>query len=220
MKKKSVKYDKLSYLTDYLFKMSYPNVLEKFNEYLPLSGGGTVTGTITNTHNKGLIATNSSHMDVGYDYNQATGALIALRSANYTNNPGGFELFARTVDTTIILYGKTDGTLKWGGNTVDVIVSSGSGYIRYSSGLQICYGRITVNCSSGGDTGAVWNFPLPFSEAPSIVCNDTGSVNGVVWIARASSPSTTSCRILLRESAPNGPWRDGTVPTIAIGRWK
>ena len=143
--------------------MSLPNVINEINTikstYLPKSGG-TLTGSITNTHNKGLVATNSSHMDVGYDYNQATGGLIALRSVNYTGNPGGFEIFARNETASISLAGKVNGTLTWGGKPVVCVTkwtSGTSGYRKYADGFIEQWGK----CTSRNITVT---FPLAFSN--------------------------------------------------------
>ena len=149
---------------DFLFKMSYPNIIQNHTNdintikstYLPLSGG-TVTGSITNTHNKGLVATNSSHMDVGYDYNQANGGLIALRSANYTGNPGGFEIFARSSSATKILSGKTDGTLTWGGSVIHTDATySGVSFLKCNETL-----------SYGWNGLQYFNKSMSASEAPT-----------------------------------------------------
>ena len=50
VKKKSIKYCNLQYLMDYLFKMSYPNIIQQINSKLPLSGG-TLTGAINFANN-------------------------------------------------------------------------------------------------------------------------------------------------------------------------
>lgn len=124
--------------------MALPNIIQNHNNdintikstYLPLSGG-VMTGSITNANNKGLVATNSSHMDVGYDYNQATGGLIALRSVNYTNNPGGFEIFARSSSATKILNGKTDGTLTWNNSVIHTDATySGVSFLKNNETLS------------------------------------------------------------------------------------
>lgn len=58
-------------------------------------------------------STTRQYMDMGYPYDNATGALLAVRGADYANNPGGFELFARKSDVTKSLIGCTDGRLIW-----------------------------------------------------------------------------------------------------------
>ena len=215
--------------------MGLPNVINDINDlqnqvntikstYLPLSGG-TVTGSIINTHNKGLVATNSSHMDVGYDYNQATGGLIALRSMNYTGNPGGFEIFARSSSATKILNGKTDGTLTWGGNTIDTVVSFGSGYIRYSSGLQICWGRLeettSISTSWGGGVETVLSnsitFPVAFSSAPSASVQNLNGNGLFVEMMGVSTTAITSIAVWRPTEAGEYISR---LSWIAIGRWK
>ena len=154
------------------------------------------------------------------DYKQ--GGFLELYGGTYIgyedNRQGGFLLGAHDTDNYSHLRGYADGRLKWNNQVVDTVVNSGTGYIRYKSGIQICYGRLTANCADS-EMGVLWTFPLAFSEVPIVICNDTGSTDGAIWITRASTPSTTSCYILVRKSSPSGDWANGIVPTIAIGRW-
>ena len=68
-----------------------------------------------------------------------------MRNENHETEPGSFYIRSVHEGVSKVLKLKPDGTFTWGGNNVNTVVASGSGYIRYSSGLQICYGRITVN---------------------------------------------------------------------------
>ena len=195
------------------------------SNYLPLSGG-TLTGRLVPAPNAsgGICLPNANDMLIlcsAPDYTQ--GAFLELYGGTYTgwnedNREGGFLLGAHDPSSYSHLRGYADGRLKWNHQIVDTVVASGSGYIRYKSGMQICYGRITANCASAGGS-VTWTFPVAFSEVPTVVCSDTGSLNGQIWIARASTPSKTACNILLRYSAPNGDWGNGVVPSIAIGLW-
>lgn len=50
-----------------------------------------------------------------------------------------------TGDETIAGTKNFSGTLQAGGHPVEVVVEKGDDYIRYSSGLQICWGTATLN---------------------------------------------------------------------------
>lgn len=120
--------------------------------YLPLSGG-TMTGNLN-------ASTTRQYMDMGYPYENATGALLAVRGADYANNPGGFELFARKSDVTKSLIGRTDGSLFWNGRN---IVRSVNGTVAGTDG--------NVVLSSGVPTGTI--LPYCGTSAPSgfLICN-------------------------------------------------
>lgn len=76
--------------------------------------------------------------DIGYPYADSSGGLLALRSVNYTDNPGGFELFAKDATKQMVLGGRTDGTLTWDGKPIIRLVESWrsgtSWYRKYSDG--------------------------------------------------------------------------------------
>ena len=74
----------------------------------------------------------------GFDHTKRTGGLIALRGNDYTDNPGGFEIFARNESQGVILQGKCDGTLTWNSKPVITLtkswISGGNWYRQYSDG--------------------------------------------------------------------------------------
>ena len=78
------------------------------------------------------------------------------------------------------------------------IEGQGDTWIRYASGLQICWTRAIAS-------KAYWTFPVPFSISPAISL--TGSVGKWCW---ANEISILGC---INES-------DGTAMGIAIGWWK
>lgn len=99
------------------------------------------------------------------------------------------------------------GTLQGGGYTVDAVVSSGDGYIRYSSGLQMCFGDVTatkaVNVNNANITIP---YAKPFTRVASVqltnkqfnyfsafacrVTTDTGNVNCGWWTDNSVVVST------------------------------
>lgn len=88
-------------------------------------------------------------MDIGYPYGGATGALLAVRGADYSNNPGGFSLFARKSDASKELDGFTDGRLTWDGKN---IVRSVNGTVAGTDGNV----TIPMVANSKGYVTATW----------------------------------------------------------------
>lgn len=77
-------------------------------------------------------------LTVGYPWADSSGALLVLRSVNYTDNPGGFQLVAHDAASDFSLTGKTNGNLTWGGKPIIRLVESwksgNSWYRKYSDG--------------------------------------------------------------------------------------
>lgn len=106
------------------------------------------------------------YIDIGYPYSDASGALLALRSVNYANNPGSFELIAKDATTQKVLTGKPDGTLVWDSKPIVRLVASWksgtSWYRKYSDGWIEQGGRFTYNQTNSGHT--TLNFNISFSN--------------------------------------------------------
>lgn len=77
-----------------------------------------------------------------------------------------------------------------------------SGYIKYVSGLQICYGQNIVA------TANAWTYPRAFKYLPIIVCTHNGSTNVII---SASSTTTTSTKTLANWSG------GGSIPSGNVG---
>ena len=178
------------------------------NTFLPLAGG-TMTGAIkyagTNSEEFSLGLSSATNVDFGWTYGNKDGAIIGLRSNSDTNS-GEFELSARNKSLSKSLIGKPDGTLTWGGKKVERVNASGSNYIRYESGLQICWGESPSVTTSG----VVLTFPVPFSAPPKAAVSG-GS--GTVTYGWSNINATT---ITLRANTSSGI----IVYYIAIGYWK
>ena len=128
------------------------------------------------------------------------------------------------------LVGTSDGTLTWtgGGNpsTGDIeIVDSSSlpgsiGYIRYSSGLQICWGY--VNCVNYGYKSkySQFTFPVAFKDPTYqvTVCPLSSSMNVVANIK--SGRTTTYCNIGVRDLSQSSSNWTADVLIHVIGYWK
>ena len=81
---------------------------------------------------------------------------------------------------------------------VEQVASQGNNWIRYKSGLQLCW----VNAVGGGSW---WSFPVAFSSTPTVVFTDISG--NWPWV---SGITTTGC-YHKSDDAGNG---------FAIGRWK
>lgn len=128
------------------------------------------------------------------------------------------------------LVGTSNGSLTWtgGGNhstghieIVDSSSLSGSkGYIRYSSGLQICYGY--VNCANYGYKSkySQFTFPAAFKDTAYQVtlCPNTSSMDVVANIK--TGRTTTYCNIGVRNLSQTSSNWSVDVLIHAIGYWK
>ena len=190
----------------------YPLAWEK--DYLPLAGG-TMTGFV-------IFANADNRIRVNYDNNAGQlnlyggidmthGAYLGLNGSNFGNAGGRFSLNASDGTNSSLLVGRPDGTLTWGGKNIERVESSGTNYIRYVSGLQICWGIVTgtANTSSTAIT-----FPQAFVNnsyfgyANTVTSSSTVNVN-------VGSYSTTGMTAYHTNtsSAPVVRW-------IAIGKWQ
>lgn len=97
----------------------------------------------------------------------------------------------------------------------DFVVDKGAGYIRYDSGLQMCWGSITTKTDG---TYANVNFPVPFDSVPTA----TASASNVTSVATNSvnvQISVSATAIGTRMSIGNS-WNSAPTYYIAIGYWK
>ena len=132
---------------------------------LPLTGG-TMTGSIQYINNGKAFAignTVTGNVDLGWSWDNREGAGLGLRSTDYSS-PGEFTLFARNSANSCSFTGKPDGSLTWDGNAVATVtassINSSAGYIRFSNGLQVCWGEATV-----ASAGATVTLPAAFIDA-------------------------------------------------------
>ncbi len=97
------------------------------------------------------------------------------------------------------------------------VVASGSNYVRFGDGTQICWVSYTqLTASSGKST---WTYPLAFSDAPAVIFQAFGNNITLFDVVGGSETTVTNAtfypwRNSANEFAPYG------VAAIAIGRWK
>ena len=99
--------------------------------------------------------------------------------------------------------------------TTEGLVATGSNYIRYASGLQICWHASLV---TQGLTG-VWVYPLAFSAPPIVIFQARGTNPNYLDTVNSGEQTSTQCVFIpMRDrggnTAPYG------VMALAIGYWK
>ena len=170
--------------------------------YLPLSGG-TVSGTVTFSIGTALRRSNENGLLVitgGF----SGGATITLSGKERTTATGEFQLTADNGTTNKTLKGSPDGTLTWDGKEIERVNASGSNYIRYDSGFQICWGS-----ASASSSGAAVTFGAAFSANPRVFVTNSLNVH-----AYYGNLSTTGATLY------NNQTYAANCNYLAIGYWK
>lgn len=95
----------------------------------------------------------------------------------------------------------------------ECVVDKGNGYIRYSSGLQMCWGRVTVNGTITATNTKV-TFPVAFKLTPAVLT--TGNANYLGNNVMVGWETATSFTIGTTIESP----AVGETSWLAIGWWK
>lgn len=188
-------------------------------DVLPLAGG-TMTGNIRSSSNELFVLRKTDNLHgiqlwSGTSYND--GASISLYGKGYSQS-GVFNIGAYGENTFYLLHGEPNGTLTWGGKNIERIESSGTNYIRYTNGLQICW----RNGASFDTNGTQIVFPVPFKDATYAV-NVTGrglttSTNiGILKVTTKDSAGFVAMAVATNNISS---FAGGTLDYIAIGLWK
>lgn len=191
------------------------------NNYLPLSGG-TVDGSIKTTSVS--YPNFESQIAIG---SYTNGADLVLLGKDASANAGKFYLRASDGNNSKSLVGYPNGVLVWDAKDISCIDSSGTNYIRYTNGLQICWGRWSTNVTIDTTQGGIYygvvptlpTFPVPFTENPAINVNHVnGSAIYCACCAIGVSYTNITHLAFYRGSAIS----NATISLnyTAIGRWK
>lgn len=173
--------------------------------------GGNMTGGIVSTVS-GVIrqATTSNHSLFMGGTNLSSGAYLAVFGKDWTDSrKGAFQLSSTDGNVTYSLLGELDGTLTWGGKSVERVEASGSNYIRFASGLQLCWSNSTALDSSKQNT---ITFPVPFSSNPAMVASLGGDINAYsdITVVASTTTGTVFCAVAT----------SGSLKYFAAGFWK
>ena len=114
------------------------------------------------------------------------------------------------------LLGNSSGSLTWAGKVVERINAIGKNYIRFESGLQICFSTLTIPADSEGIN---WTFPAPFKSNIDMLLTANYISSKATSIASFTDRNKTKVTV-------NCLHKDGyydfarSVACIAIGWWK
>lgn len=106
-----------------------------------------------------------------------------------------------------------------GGESAEGVESSGSTWIRYNSGLQICWGW-SGTYSASNNTSKTISYAKAFTNLPQTYVTMSGGGSG--WANFNVTTSTTATAITITTWVNYGPDTTGTVGFnwLAIGFWK
>ena len=180
------------------------------------SGGGQLSGLLKTTNHISKVH-DSTFLDIYGGTGHTHGSQLTLFGNDHSNG-GMFSLtaYSKSNNSLYSLEGRTDGSLSWRGKGISVN-SMGANYIRYDSGLQLCWG-----CNTGILTGNQFyvNFPVAFIGAPTCVATvRLWESDGGYYVLRLNSVSTTQAHYFMYLNSgitTNNP----SVDWLAIGQWK
>ena len=200
----------------------YPLAWKK--DYLPLTGG-TLTGNIslnpdTSNGNGGIIARYGSGLRLSSEAfgSGSSGALIDLSGRHASSDAGVFRIYANSEAAQYQLVGSPSGTLKWGGKNIERVNASGTNYIRYENGIQICW-----RSGAPFDTNDTpITLPVPFKDATYAVSAIGKGLSTSTNVAIPKIVGKTTTDFTIKGTSTNGitTFTSGTVDYVAIGWWK
>lgn len=185
---------------------------------LVTSAGGTMTGNIV-LSNGAMVSNYNNTTAMRFVGGDATNGYtgkprIALFGNNYSSSSlaGGFAIVADDSTNNCILNGYPNGDLKWNSKEVERVQASGTNYIRFVSGLQICWGSGATE-----NPPASVNFPVPFNANPGITMTHISTVStGGNYTKLANISSTAFTPILTSGSS----YVATSYRYVAVGTWK
>lgn len=179
----------------------------ELTNYLSLSGG-TMTGYLQFNASEGRIqnyrSDNDGMVSVYGGQGYTSGGYLAVYGKNHASFAGIFRICARDdTNGTKELRGTPAGALTWGGKNIELVNAIGANYIRYESGLQMCWGIV------GAGTSFTVTYPVAFNAEPSIATSPSSNVTISVNV---SDRQNTGFVATLSASS--------YMRYIAIGKWK
>lgn len=188
------------------------NVTGTASGNLPLTGG-TMTGSITLNGNQAIKnAVTDDYIEFKGGTEEETGAHLSLYGKDHATKAGGFALEANDGVNSGRMEGTPNGGLTWDSKEVERVTASGSNYIRYENGLQICFGNISI--SGNGDKTITYGASFATNNPPCILV----SLRYAAQNEQASifDNNSTGFKATLTNAGTN----NHTLYYCAIGKWK
>ena len=181
---------------------------------LPLTGG-TMNGDITLNGSALKNIDDVSYTDIYGGTSSDGGAYIRLRGKDSSSSAGNFVIRAYDGTNSVFLVGTPAGSLQWKNKEVERVNASGTDYIRYESGLQICWGTVSAR---GSAYDGVVTYPVPFISNPNFQ-GTLGNLsnNPTNYTIQTKSATATGISVGVGNGST---WSSGLVRWLAIGLWK
>lgn len=187
--------------------------------------GGTMSGKILiNAVGKDVIkisgSNNTADEEIEFERTD-TGAALACGIGAGGDNMG---LFDRTNAKWAFHVKSTTGDVYIGGTKcLGFVVASGSDYVRFGDGTQICWGHISFGeMAAYSSTFSTFVFAAPFlNTGYAIMSLQTGDVGSTNLLAVNLVNKTTTNAIVSVYNSKNSSNKAGVIhDCVAIGRWK
>ena len=162
--------------------------------------------------------------------------IIHGKDSSETGNKGSVQINCYDGTNRYIAKFSPDGTATWGNKEIETIEEQGNGYIRYSNGLQICWGSVpvvigtslTYDPPSGMyfDRDYNFNYPKGFSSNPMVsLCVFTSTDHPFLQVCIESSANNTDNKlrtgsIMLSCKCATTIQQETSIHVQAIGYWK
>ena len=191
------------------------------NNYLPLSGGVMSGGIAFNSVWNNTIKNNADDgflQICGGSADTNGGSIFVIGKSH--SQKGAVWLRANDGTNVSEIQLKADGTFTAGGKNVSCIDSSGTNWIRYTNGLQICWGNVLLSFSNSSSANNMITFGAPFKDSYYAINGGLGGGNqGYGFEVQFGHNSNTQCNVLAyRGTAITATNRE--LYYIAIGYWK
>ena len=164
-----------------------------------------------------------------------TGAYVQVQGSTNSGGAGFFNIVATDGTNSKQLQGRPSGNLFWDSKEVERVQASSfgaTGYMRFVSGLQICWGTIILRSACSLTWGVLYDtsnmsgsYAKSFVEIPSVsacgsIGNSAGAYASMLECNVATGSTTSTPRFSLCRPAAVNEVLNCVVRYTAIGRWK
>ena len=196
---------------------------ETINIEVPDVNDGTLT-----------IQQNGTTVDT-FTANSSSDKTVNIQCVDLSSNQtvGGIKTFSNApVVSSINLDGKTidtdaNGNMTFNSHIVDTIEEQGVGYIRYSNGLQICWGSVSWQSDCSRTWGSLYetsnisgSYAKSFVNTPSVSVLGTIEANSGIVECSSTGTQTQLPTIYLCRATPVNIVATCVIKYVAIGHWK